>query len=321
MTSRFKALFYEAMHTEGTKLLEEKCEVIYAKSFDESHLISLVGDVDAIVIRANGAVSRPVIEAAKRLKVIGRHGVGLDGIDLAAAKERGIKVVYTPMANTESVAEHFVALALMLAKKVKQGDIAVRQGNWKARYQLIGTELRGKTLGVLGFGRIGRQIARICHFGFFMPIIYYDVVRYPDAETELKAVQATMEEVCRQADFISINLPLLPATRGCINSALIVQMKSSAILINVARGPIWNETDVLEALKNGTIAAAGTDVFEEEPTPTGNPLFTAENFVATPHMAAHTNEAMIRMSLVARDVLAVLEGRRPEYPVPGFVDP
>ncbi len=320
MVSRFKVLLYEAMHAEGTRLLEEKCEVIYAKSFDESHLISLVGDVDAIVIRANGAVSRPVIDAAKRLKVIGRHGVGLDGIDLTAAKERGITVVYTPVANTESVAEHFFCLALMLAKKVKQGDIAVRQGNWKARYALIGTELRGKTLGVLGFGRIGQQTARIGHFGFSMPVIYYDVISYPDAEAELKAVRVDMGEVCRRADFISINLPLLPATLGCINSGLIRHMKTSAILVNMARGPIWNEADVLAALQDGEIAAAGADVFEQEPTPAENPLFTVENFVATPHMAAHTNEGMARMSLVARDVLAVLEGRHPEYPVPGSVD-
>ena len=319
MTSRFKVLFYEAMHAEGTKLLEEKCDVIYARSFEESHLISLVGDVDAIVIRANGAVSRAVIDAAGKLKVIGRHGVGLDGIDLAAAKERGIKVVYTPVANTESVAEHFVALALMLAKKMRLGDIAVRQGNWKARYELIGTELRGKTLGVLGFGRIGQQTARICHHGFSMPVIYYDVINYPEAEAELKAARADMEEVCGRADFISVNLPLLPATRGCINAGLIGHMKSSAILVNMARGPIWNEADVLEALKTGRIAAAGSDVFEEEPTPAQNPLFTMDNFVGTPHMAAHTNEGMMRMSLVAKDVLAVLEGQRPEFPVPGSV--
>lgn len=317
MASKFKVLLYEAMHAEGTKLLEEKCDVVYAKSFDESHLVSLVGDVDAIVIRANGAVSRAVIDAAKRLKVIGRHGVGLDGIDLAAAKERNIPVVYTPVANTESVAEHFFALALMLAKKMKQGDMAVRQGNWKARYDLIGTELKGKTLGVLGFGRIGQQTARIGHYGFSMPVVYYDVIGYPDAEAELKAVRVPMEEVCRRADFISVNLPLLPATRGCINSGLIAHMKPSAILINMARGPIWKEADVLSALKTGKIGAAGADVFEDEPTPASNPLFSMDNFVGTPHMAAHTDEGMARMSLVAKDVLAVLEGRSPEFPVPG----
>jgi D-3-phosphoglycerate dehydrogenase len=317
MDSRFKVLLYERMHPEGTRLLEEKCDLVYGGSFEEAHLVSMARDVDAIVIRANGAVSRAVIEAAARLKVIGRHGVGLDAIDLDAARERGIKVVYTPTANTESVAEHFVGLALMLSKKLKRADIAVREGNWKARLELIGTELRGKTLGVLGFGRIGRQTARICHFGFAMPVVYYDVVDYPDEEIELGAVRAEMEDVFRRADFLSINLPMIPATRGRVDARLIGLMKPTAFLINMARGPIWDEGDVLKALKSGRIAGAGTDVFEKEPVPPENPLFGMENFVASPHMAAHTDEAMIRMSLVARDVLAVLEGRQPEFPVPG----
>jgi D-3-phosphoglycerate dehydrogenase / 2-oxoglutarate reductase len=317
MGSKFKVLLYETMHAEGTRLLAEKCELVYAKSFEEAHLIMLVHDVDAIVIRANGAVSRKIINAAPRLKVIGRHGVGLDGIDLDAAGERGVQVVYTPIANTESVAEHFVALALMLAKKIRLGDIALRQGNWKARYELIGTELRGKTLGVLGCGRIGQQTARICHYGFAMPVVYYDVVDYPQVESELGAVRAEMEEVCRRADFVSINLPLLPDTRGRVNADLISHMKPSAFLMNMARGPIWNETDVLDALKSGRIAGAGSDVFESEPALSGNPLFEMDNFVGTPHMSAHTDEGMSRMSLVASDVLAVLEGRKPEFPVPG----
>lgn len=316
MGSKFKVLLYETMHEAGTRLLAEKCELVYAKSFEEEHLISPVHDVDAIVIRANGAVSRKIIDAAPRLKVIGRHGVGLDGIDLAAAAERGIPVVYTPTANTESVAEHFVALALMLAKKVRLGDIALRQGNWKARYDLIGTELRGKTLGILGCGRIGQQTARICHYGFAMPVVYYDVIDYPRVESELGAVRAEMEEVCRRADFVSINLPMLPDTRGRVNADLIRHMKPSAFLINMARGPIWNEADVLDALKSGRIAGAGSDVFESEPALAGNPLFAMDNFVGTPHMSAHTDEGMSRMSLVASDVLAILEGRKPEFPVP-----
>lgn len=316
MTSRFKVLLYEAMHAEGTRLLEEKCDVIYAKSFEESHLISLVGDVDAIVIRANGAVSRAVIDAAGRLKVIGRHGVGLDGIDLPAAKERAIKVVYTPVANTESVAEHFVGLALTLAKKMRSGDIALRGGKWNARYELIGTELRGKILGVLGFGRIGQQTARICRQGFAMPVLYHDAINYPQVEVELGAVRRTIKEVCRRADFVSINLPMIPETRGLVNADLIRHMKPSAFLINMARGPIWNEADVAEALTSGWIAGAGSDVFEVEPARPGNPLFAMDNFVGTPHMSAHTDEGMSRMSLVAKDVLAVLEGEKPEFPAP-----
>jgi D-3-phosphoglycerate dehydrogenase len=318
MGTKFKVLLYEAMHKEGTRLLEEKCDLVYAKSFEEAHLASLVNDADAVIIRANGAVSRAVIAAGGRLKVIGRHGVGLDGIDLDAAREHGVKVVYTPTANTESVAEHFVGLVLMLAKKLRLADIAVRQGNWKARYELIGTELRGKTLGVLGFGRIGQQTARICRYGFAMQVVYYDVVNYLAVEAELGAIRAEIEEVCAQADFISINLPMIPATCGCINADLIRHMKSSALLINMARGPIWNETDVLNALKSGQLAGAGADVFTDEPVSADNPFFTMENFVGSPHMSAHTDEGMMRMSLVAIDVLAVLEGRKPEFPAPGW---
>ncbi|MEW5912707.1 MAG: hydroxyacid dehydrogenase [Thermodesulfobacteriota bacterium] len=318
MAVKFKVLMYEPMHRQGTKLLESRCELVYAQSFDEAHLISLAEDVDALVIRANGAVTAALLEAAPRLKVIGRHGVGLDGIDLAAAKQRGVMVVYTPTANTQSVAEHFVGLAITLAKKLRSADQALRAGRWQARYELIGSELMGKILGVLGFGRIGQQTARICHLGFNMPVIYYDVVAGPQAEAELGAQRVEMAEVFKQADFISINLPLLPATQGCINAAMLALMKPSAFLLNMARGPIWNEADVYQALAAGRIAGVGADVYAQEPASADNPLFKLDSFVGSPHMSAHTDEAMIKMSLVARDVLAVLEGNKPQFPVPGF---
>ncbi|MBW2058705.1 MAG: hydroxyacid dehydrogenase [Deltaproteobacteria bacterium] len=316
MDSRFKVLLYEPMHAEGTRLLEEKCRVVYADSFDEEALIRQASDVDGIVIRANGSVSRPVIESAPRLKVIGRHGVGLENIDLKAARERGITVVYTPDANTESVAEHFVALALMLAKKMVLADRALRAGTWQARYELIGEELRGKTLGVMGFGRIGQQTARICRYGFGMAVLYHDLVRYPRVEKELGAKPLDPETLFAEADFVSINLPLLDQTRGLVDAHLLRRMKPTAFLINMARGPVWKESDVVRALEEHWIAGAGSDVYEVEPAPADNPLFAQDSFVGTPHMAAHTEEGMIRMSMVARDIIAVLEGRAPEFPVP-----
>lgn len=316
MDPKFKVLLYEQMHSRGTKLLEENCEVVYADSLGEKDIISQVSDVDAIIIRANGTVSREIIESAPKLKVIGRHGVGLDAIDLETAKKRGIKVVYTPTGNCESVAEHFVALALMLAKKVRLADIALRTGNWKARYELIGTELRGKTLGIVGFGRIGQQTARICKNGFDMKVIYYDVVRNQEVEKELGATHLDKEGVFSKADFISLNLPLLSSTRHSINANLLKLMKPTAFLINMARGPIWNETDVVKALKDNWIAGVGSDVYEIEPATPENPLLKMDNFVGTPHMSAHTEESMIRMSMVASDVLAVFEGRQPEFPAP-----
>jgi D-3-phosphoglycerate dehydrogenase len=314
MGKKFKVLLYESMHQAGTALLEEKCHVIYARSYDENVLIDQVADADAVIIRANGAVTEKIIEAALKLKVIGRHGVGLDAIDLAAAKKRGVRVVYTPQANKESVAEHFVALALMLAKKIRLADIALRDCNWQARYELIGTELREKTLGVLGFGRIGQQTARMCHFGFGMPIVYYDPLGYPEAEKELDAIRVDEKTLFTKADFISINMPLLPQTQHFVNAKLLKLMKPTAFLLNMARGPVWNEADVVKALQENCIAGAGSDVYEVEPITKNNPLLKLDNFVGTPHMSAHTEEAMIRMSMVARDVLSVLEGKDPEYP-------
>ena len=314
MGLRPKILMYEAMHSKGTELLEKKCDLVYADSLEEKRLTSMSSEVDAIIIRANGVVTEKIMEAAPKLKVIGRHGVGLDAIDLAAAKKQGVKVVYTPQANKESVAEHFVALALMLAKKIRLADMALRDCNWQARYELIGTELRGKTLGVLGFGRIGQQSARICRFGFDMRVLYYDPIEFSEAEKELDALRVDEKALFKEADFISINMPLQPQTRHFVNADLLKLMKPGAFLINMARGPVWNERDVVKALQENQIAGAGSDVYEVEPITPDNPILKLDNFVGTPHMSAHTEEAMIRMSMVAKDVLCCLEGKEPEYP-------
>lgn len=316
MSSRFKVLLYEPIHDEGIKLLEENCDVVYPDSLEEGSLIGRARDADAIIIRAKGSVTKNLIDSASRLKVIGRHGVGLENIDLMAAEGRGIEVVYTPVANTQSVAEHFVTLTLVLAKQLRLADMALRAGNWNARYELLGKELQGKTLGVVGFGRIGKQTARICRNGFGMSVLYYDVVDFPEAERELDAMRVDLKHLFSQADFISINLPLLPQTRGMVNVDLLRLMKPSAFLVNMARGPVWNEADVVTALKENWIAGVGSDVYEVEPAAADNALFTMDNFVGTPHMAAHTEESMVRMSMVSRDILAVLEGRKPEFPVP-----
>ncbi len=316
MSSRWKVLLYEVIHPEGTSLLEKKCDMVYPESLAETHLISLVSEVDGIIIRANGTVSRRLIESAPRLKVIGRHGVGVENIDLTAASERGLTVVYAPTANAQSVAEHFVGLALMLANKLRAADAALRAGYWKARLELTGRELSGKTLGVVGFGRIGQQTARICRKGFNMSVVYHDVMNFLEVEKELDARRVPLEQLFAEADFISLNLALLPQTRGLINADLLKLMKPTAFLVNMARGPVWNEADVVHALKENWIAGVGSDVFEVEPALQDNPLFKMDNFVGTPHMASHTEEALIRMSLVARDILRVLEGQEPEFPLP-----
>jgi len=261
---RYRFLLYEAMHEAGTRLLQQHGEVVTAPALDEGTLVAAVRGVDAIVIRANGKVTRAVMEAAPRLKVIGRHGVGLETIDVSAATERGIWVVYTPEANSESVAEHCVGLALMLSKRLLEADQALRDGQWKVRYEYIGRELFGKTLGVVGFGRIGRTTARIFHHGFGMPVLYYDVIAAaPGVEAETQASRVSLEELLRTADYVSLHLPLTPETRHFIGREQIRMMKPTAYLMNLGRGPLWDEKAVLEALEHRWIAGAGTDVFED----------------------------------------------------------
>jgi D-3-phosphoglycerate dehydrogenase len=312
---RFMVLLYEDMHEVGKALLREKTELLFAHSLEEASLIKEVREMDGIIIRANGKVSRILMDSAPKLKVIGRHGVGVENIDLEAATEKGIWVVNTPDANDASVAEHFFGLVLILSKMLKKADIALREGRFEARYQYIGKELHGKTLGILGFGRIGRAVGRIGHKGFDMKVLYYDAVRYEGMEEEIKAEKVSLEEVLTQSDYISINLPMLPATKGLLKEREFELMKPSAYIINLARGQIWDEKALYSALKDGRIAGAGSDVYEVEPATKEHPLFQLENFVGTPHMAAHTDEALRRMSMVAEDVIRVLEGKVPVYPV------
>jgi D-3-phosphoglycerate dehydrogenase len=311
----FSILLYEDMHEAGKALLRERADVLFAKSFDEASLIEQAKDVDGIIMRANGKVSRRLMESAPKLKVVGRHGVGVENVDLEAATEKGIWVVNTPDANDISVAEHFFGLALTLSKVLKKSDIALREGRFEARYEYIGRELHGKTLGILGFGRIGRAVGRIGHKGFDMKVLYYDAVRYEETEKELKARKVSLGEVLSESDYISINLPMLPETKGLLGEREFRLLKPSAFIINLARGPIWDEKALYTVLKKGKIAGAGSDVYAVEPAAKGHPLFEFENFIGTPHMAAHTEEALRRMSLVAEDVIRVLEGKAPFHPV------
>jgi D-3-phosphoglycerate dehydrogenase len=312
---RFIVLLYEDMHEAGKAILSEKAEILLATSLEESSLIKQVKEVDGIIVRANGKVSRKMMESAPKLKVIGRHGVGMENIDVEAATEKGIWVVNTPDANDLSVAEHFFGLALILSKMLMKADMALREGRFEVRYHYIGKELHGKTLGILGFGRIGKAVGRIGHKGFDMKVLYYDAVRYEEMEKEIKAEKVSLEELLTQSDYISINLPMLPATKGLLKKREFELMKPSAYIINLARGPIWDERALYAVLKEGRIAGAGSDVYEVEPAAKDHPLFQLENFVGTPHMAAHTDEALRRMSLVAGDIVRVLDGKAPLHPV------
>jgi len=308
-------LLYEPIHKDALAILAKKAEVRLADSFDEDDLIQAVTDVDGIIIRANGKVSRRLMEAAPRLKVVGRHGVGVEAIDRQAAADLGIVVVNTPKATTESVAEQCLGMMIVLAKRILQADKALRTGDWQARYRLIGDELRGKTLGIVGFGRIGQRVANLCHTALAMPVLYHDAVAYPEAEASLDARRVPLDELLETADFVSLHVPLLPETHGLIGDDELRRMKPSAYLINTSRGPVVDQAALAQALREGWIAGAGLDVFDPEPLPPDSPLLELNNVVMTPHMAAHTDEALLCMAMVVSDVLAVIEGRAPEHPV------
>jgi D-3-phosphoglycerate dehydrogenase len=256
------------------------------------------------------------MESARRLKVVARHGVGVEAIDRRAAAELGIAVVNTPAANDESVAEQCVAFMIVLAKRILEADRALRAGDWEARYRLIGVEVQGKTLGLVGFGKIGQRVAAIGHYGLGMPILYHDLLAYPQAERELRARRVTFEQLLGESDFVSLHLPLLPETRGMIDAAALRRMKPSAFLINTARGAVVDQAALALALRERWIAGAGLDVYDPEPLPADSPLRGMDNVVLSPHMAAHTDEALLRMAMVVTDVLAVIDGRAPECPVP-----
>jgi D-3-phosphoglycerate dehydrogenase len=300
-------LLYEDMHPRAIEELREHAEVRMANSLDENDLVKVVADVEGIIIRANGVVSRRVMEAAPKLKVVARHGTGVEAIDREAAEELGIVVVNTPEANVESVAEQCLGFMLILGKRMRAADRAIRAGDWGARYRLIGTEIYGKTLGMIGFGRIGQRVAEMAYSAFAMQIVYHDLVSYPDAEAELKAKAVSLDELLKSADFVSVHVPLLPTTRGMINSEVFAAMKPSAYLINSSRGAVVDQDALIEALNQGLIAP--------EPLPGDHPLYQMDNVILSPHMAGHTDEALYRMAQAYQDVLAVIEGRAPTYPV------
>jgi D-3-phosphoglycerate dehydrogenase len=279
------------------KLRSAGFEIVYEEYPSEDRLVELIRDVDAVIVRSKPVVSRRVIEAGEKLKVIARAGVGLDNIDLEAAEEKGIKVFNAPSAPTESVAELAIGLMIAVLRKIAYADRKLREGVW-AKKECLGHELRGKVLGVIGMGRIGTAVARIAYHGFGMKIIYYDVRKCPkEIEAELNAKCVDLDTLLRTADIVTIHVPLVPATRHMINEEKLRLMKKTAILINTARGGVVDTEALVKALREGWIAGAGLDVYEEEPLPPDHPLTKLDNVVLTPHIGANTVEAQERAGI------------------------
>jgi len=274
----------------------------------------LLGGVHGLILRTGIKITRDLMDLAGDLQVISRTGGGLDNVDVEAATQKNIIVTSNLGVNTSSVVEHALALMLALSKQLAVMDRAVRSQDFKIRYRNLPRDLRGKTLGLLGFGRIGSELGRSCRKLFAMQVISHDPY-VPDAvraanEGRVEFVDA--QELFERSDVLSIHVPLTDATHHAVGEAQLARMKSSAIVINTARGPVVDQWALAGALQNGQIAGAGLDVFEQEPVPADNPLLGLENIILTPHSAALTKECVIRMALEAVNcTLDVFSGRIP----------
>ena len=312
-TERPRIVVAERLNEAAMQRLASVGEVIILEACGEADLVAAVGDCDALVVRSAARVTAAVIEAAGRLKVIGRAGVGLEHIDLDAAKARGIQVVHTPAASTFSTAEHTVGLMLALERRLMPADAMVRDQRFtEARRELIGRELRGLTLGVIGMGRIGSAVARIGHDGLGMRIVYNDIREIGPLPFE--TVSMSKELLYCESDVVTLHVPLTDLTRGMIDAAALSRFKSTATLINTSRGPVIRAEALADALRSGSLAGAALDVHDPEPPGPDHPLMPLRNVLLSPHLGSRTHTSLAAMSAVADDVLAVLEGRRPAYP-------
>ncbi|MCW4051820.1 MAG: D-glycerate dehydrogenase, partial [Candidatus Bathyarchaeota archaeon] len=259
-------------------------------------------------------IDSEVFETATRLKIVSQLAVGFDNIDLQEATKRGIYVTNTPGVLTETTADFAWALLMASARRVVEADKYIHAGKWKVGWHpsmLPGRDVYGSTLGIIGLGRIGVAIARRAQ-GFNMKVLYNDVFRRQDLEKEMNINYMEVDDLLKQADFVTINVPLLKSTYHLIDEKKLKLMKKTAFLINNARGPVVDETALFKALKEGWIAGAGLDVFEQEPTSITNPLLTLENLVVAPHISSASHETRSKMSeIVAENLIALFEGRTP----------
>ena len=302
---RPRVLVREPIADAGIEYLRRRFDVDVDVDVD-SDLAERIGEYDAIVIRSATKLTADLIERAERLKVIGRAGVGVDNVDVAAATRRGIVVANAPEATVVSAAEHTIGLLVALSRNIPQAHAALKQGRWE-RSAYGGIELAGKTLGVLGLGRIGQQVARRA-LGLGMRVVGYDPFVSAERFRELGAERVeTPADVFASADFLTLHLPLTAETRGSIGAAAFARMCDSVRIINVARGELIDEGALLDALRSGKVAGAALDVFCAEPY--SGPLLELDNVVVTPHLAASTEEAQDRAGvIIAEQVAAALEG-------------
>jgi D-3-phosphoglycerate dehydrogenase len=316
--ARFKTVVTAPMREEGLRLLEEESDVVVLPKLpSEQELKEFVRDADALLVTLNvEKVTKDVIDSAQRLKVIARHGVGYDNVDVEAATAKHIWVTTAPVLN-ETVADQAFALILSLARRICESSYHVKSKRWVKRDPMlfVGTDVWGKTIGIIGLGRIGYSIAERAK-GFKMNPIYYDVVRKMELEETMRIQYKSMNELLKESDFVVVSCSLTDETRGLLGEDELRKMKKTAYLINVARGPIVDHLALVKALKEKWIAGAGLDVYYQEPLPLDDPILAFENVLLTPHLASNTIECRKMMAITAaQEIIRVLRGQRPMYAV------
>jgi D-3-phosphoglycerate dehydrogenase / 2-oxoglutarate reductase len=309
-----RCLVVQPIHEDGLAVLRRHgVEVVTAPDARPETILALVADVDAVITR-NAGLSTAAIDAARRLRVIGNHGIGLDPVDVERATVLGVPVVFTPHANAASVAELAVTLALAVAKRVLLADRATRSGDFGFKYRTPIRELAGGTMGIVGFGRIGRRTAEIFSRAFGMRVLVHSLEASEDDLAAAGATLVSLEDLLAASDVVSLHVPLLPSTRGLIGARELARMREGAILVNTARGALVDEAALVEALTHGPIGGAGLDVYASESMPPDTPLLHLPNVVLTPHIGGSTREAASRTAVqVAEQVVDVLAGRYPAH--------
>lgn len=315
--ARKKVVVADTIDIGGLEMLNREAEVVYLPELPGRTLLDEMKDAYALIVRGKTKVDRSMLEQAGKLLVIAKHGVGYDNIDVEAATQRHMVVVNTPEANTESVAEHNLGLMLSLTKKICSSDRALRLATFKRREDFTGIELKDKKLGIIGMGRIGSELARKCVVAFNMRVTGFDPYVSKEKMEQLGYRKvAKLEDLLRESDYVVLCVPLTKETRNLISSKELGLMKASAFLINSSRGGIVDEGALHDCLVKKRIAGAALDVFSQEPPSSNHPLLSLDNFIATPHIAGVTTEALRRMATTAaEEVLRVLRGDKPRYAI------
>ncbi len=302
-----KVLVSDNLGEIGIQMFQETegIDVDVKTGLSPEELKEIIGEYDALVIRSATKVTEEILEAAERLKVVGRAGIGLDNVDIPAASKRGVVVMNTPTGNVVTTAEHAIAMMLSLSRNIPRGTATLKAGNWEKK-KLQGREIFNKVLGVIGFGKIGSIVADRAR-GLKMKVVVYDPFVTPEQIEKAGFESVSLAELYQKADYITVHVPKLKDTLGFINKDAFAQMKDGVMLINCARGGIMNEADLYDAMKSGKVAGAALDVFETEP-PEASPLLELDNFICTPHLGASTKEAQTNVAVaVARQIIDYLK--------------